>query len=374
MRARDVKLLFFISSLQCGGAERVCATLCNHWAGQGWEVTLATFDDGSTPPFFPLSPAVRHRTLDLARRSESLPHSVANNVRRVVRLRRFVRAERPERILSFMDSTNVLALLAAAGTGIPVVVSERVDPRRHPIPAPWRLLRRLVYGRARAIVVQTESIASSFPPSWRGRIAVVPNPVPATSPPQPRSAAGNGRKRILAMGRLERQKGFDLLVDAFAAVARDRPDWDLTILGEGSERPALERRIARLGLDGRVALPGREKDAAGALSRADLFVLSSRYEGFPNALAEAMAAGLPVVSFDCPTGPSDIVRDGVDGRLVPPEDVAALAAALGDLTGDERARRALAAKATEVAERFSVERVAAEWESVLRRGARPAGA
>ena len=105
-----MKLLFFISSLQCGGAERVCVTLCNHWADRGWEITLATFDDGSEAPFFPLSPRVRHVTLGLQRRSTGLLHSVANNLRRVPRLRRFVAAERPERILSFIDGTNVLGL------------------------------------------------------------------------------------------------------------------------------------------------------------------------------------------------------------------------------------------------------------------------
>jgi glycosyltransferase involved in cell wall biosynthesis len=365
-----VKLLFFISSLQCGGAERVCATLSNHWAGQGWDVTLATFDDGSEPPFFPLSPRVRHLTLGIQRRSTGLTHSILNNMRRVPRLRRVIAAERPERILSFVDGTNVLALIAAGGTGIPVVVGERVDPAHHAIPIAWRILRRVVYRRAFAIAVQTRSVAPFFPASWKSRIAVIPNPVPepVESPPVlHRSPAG--RRTIVGMGRLERQKGFDLLIRAYAAVAPARPDWDLTILGEGTEREALEALVVRLGLSGRVTLPGREPDAASALRRSDLFVLSSRYEGFPNALCEAMACGLPVIAFDCPSGPADIVRDGVDGLLVPAEDVDALTRAMSDLTGDDARRRALGASATAVATRFSVTRIAAMWERVLRDGA-----
>jgi glycosyltransferase involved in cell wall biosynthesis len=361
-----VKLLFFISSLQCGGAERVCVTLCNHWAERGWDVTLATFDDGSVPPFFPPSPRVRHVALALQRRSTGLLYSIANNVRRVVVLRRFVRTERPERILSFIEATNVLAVIAAAGTGIPVVVAERVDPAYHPIPIAWKILRRLVYRRASAIAVQTRSIAAYFPASWKERIAVIPNPVSDAIPtgPIPSKPAGS-RRTIVGMGRLERQKGFDLFIRAFASVAGARPEWDLSILGEGGERAALETLVRNAGLSSRIALPGREADTWSALRAADLFVLSSRYEGFPNALCEAMACGLPVIAFDCPSGPADIVRDGVDGRLVPAEDVGALAAAILELTGDEPARRAFGARATAVATRFSVARVAALWERVL---------
>ena len=348
----------------------MCVTLCNYWAEQGWDVTLASYDDGSQPPFFPLSPRVRHVTLGLHRRSTGLVHSVVNNVRRVARLRKFVREERPERILSFIDATNVLALIAAAGTGIPVVVAERVDPAYHPIPVAWRILRRLTYRRAFAIAVQTRSIAAFFPASWQGRIAVIPNPVPEIAPPTTEAQKPAGARRsILAMGRLERQKGFDLLIRAFQAAAPARPEWDLTILGEGSERDALADEVSRSGFSTRIALPGLDPDAAGAFRRADLFVLSSRYEGFPNALCEAMACGLPVISFDCPSGPADIVSDGVDGRLVPAEDVDALAAAITELTGNAKLRSALGTRARAVAARYSVERIAERWERVLRHGA-----
>jgi len=365
-----VKLLFFISSLQCGGAERVCATLCNHWAGQGWDVAVATFDDGSVPPFFALAPGVRHLTLGLQRRSTGLIHSVSNNMKRVPRLRRVVAAEKPDRILSFVDGTNVLALIAAAGSGIPVVVGERVDPAHHSIPLAWRILRRLLYRNAFAIAVQTRSVEAYFPASWRARIAVIPNPVPEPAGGRAETARSASSRRVLiGMGRLERQKGFDLLIRAFASVAPMRPEWDLTLLGEGGERAALATQIGELGLAGRVRLPGRDPDAIGTLRRADLFVLSSRYEGFPNALCEAMACGLPVIAFDCPSGPAEIVRDGVDGVLVPPEDADALAKSILELTGDAERRRALGARATEVATRFSVETVAARWERVLRGGA-----
>ena len=353
-----------MASLQGGGAERVCATLCNRWAETGWDVTIATFDDGSTPPCFPLAPRVRHVTLDLKRRSKGLAPSVAGNVRRISALRRFVASERPERIVSFIDSTNVLVLIAAKGTGIPVIVSERTDPNQHPIPVPWRLLRRATYPWARAVVLQTRAAASYFPASWASRIAVIPNPV-ARLAPSPTEPTDGRLRRIIGMGRLAREKGFDLLIRAFAAIAPEHPGWELTILGEGPEREALVRQAEASGVGARVRLPGWEADATSVLRRADLFVLSSRYEGFPNVLCEAMACGLPVVAFDCPSGPSEIVRDGVDGLLVPPENVPALSATISSLIAAPERMRRLGERAREVSDRYSIERAAALWQSLL---------
>jgi glycosyltransferase involved in cell wall biosynthesis len=357
-----VKLLFFIASLQCGGAERVSVTLCNHWAERGWDVTLATFDDGGVTPFFPLAAGVRHVPLGLNRSPAGVVRSLIDNLPRVRKLRRFVARERPDRILSFIDETNVLVLLAARGTGIPVVVSVRTDPARHELPRPWRILRRLTYPWARAIVLQTEQAAAYFPASWAARIAVVPNPVHKVAAP---GSHDGGKHRIVAVGRLGKEKGFDLLIRAFAGVAREHPGWELTILGEGPERGALAGEIERSGIAGRVDLPGRTADAEGVLRRSDLFVLSSRYEGFPNALCEAMACGLPVVAFDCRSGPATIVRDGLDGVLVPAEDVGALSAAMARLMADPSARRRMGAAAVEVSDRFAVERIAALWERIL---------
>src|SRR5262249_48082124 len=165
------------------------------------------------------------------------------------------------------------------------------------------------------------------------------------------------------------RKGFDLLIAAFTAVAPARPEWDLVIFGEGSERAMLTERIARAGLAGRAFLPGAVPGPGEAFSGADLFVLSSRYEGFPNALCEALASGLPAVAFDCPNGPSEIVRDGVDGRLVPAESVPDLAAGILELTGDAGLRARMAARGPEIAERLSVDRVADSWAAILRSGA-----
>jgi glycosyltransferase involved in cell wall biosynthesis len=365
-----VKLLFFIASLQCGGAERVSVTLCNHWAERGWDVTIATFDDGSVPPFFPLAAGVRHVALALARRRSGFIRPMVDNLARVRALRRFVARERPDRIVSFIDETNVLILLAARGTGVPVVVSVRTDPARHATPRSWRVLRRLTYPWARAIVLQTETAAAFFPASWASRIAVIPNPVPKPRTAKPDLGSSDGAPhRIVAMGRLGREKGFDLLIRAFAGIAQAHPGWNLTIVGEGEERGALQAELERSGVAGRVSLAGRIADVEGVLRGSELFVLSSRYEGFPNALCEAMACGLPVVAFDGRSGPATIVRDGVDGVLVPAGNVGALSAAMARLIADPDARRRMGARAAEVSDRFSVGRIASLWERVLLDGA-----
>jgi len=212
-----------------------------------------------------------------------------------------------------------------------------------------------------------------LPPRISRRGVVIPNPViPAgdddVAGPEIELPAG---KLLFAVGSMSRQKvqqkGFDLLLPVFANLAERHGDWNLVILGDGSEREALQRKVEERGQSGRVYLPGNVKNVHSVLARGDLFVLSSRYEGFPNVLCEAMASGLPVVSFDCPTGPGDIIRHGVDGLLASLEDAAALEKGLDILMSDQEMREKMGVKAREVVDRFSVERVMDMWEELVLR-------
>ena len=197
-----------------------------------------------------------------------------------------------------MTEANVVALWACQGLGVPVVISERNQPDRPGLGKVHKLARRLTYPKAHAIVVQTDAIASWVEARFRIPVHVIPNPV--------RLDAGEARREqasvqwLMSLGRLTHQKGFDVLIRSFAALASKHPNWRLAIYGEGPDRAYLERLRAESGCENRILLPGLVKDSAGALSKASLFVLPSRFEGYPNALLEALACGLPVIATACP--------------------------------------------------------------------------
>jgi len=267
-----------------------------------------------------------------------------------------------------MSRTNVLVILASLGLNLPVVISERDEPALRAIGKIWDYLRRWSYAKSFCLIVQSQRVLAYFPEIPKPQIRVIPNPVicpngftSKSKNKEPKRTA----KVLLAMGRLHEQKGFDLLLKAFANVAPKYPEWNLVIWGEGELRSFLERLRDQLGLQDRVLFPGITKQSYEEMKQADLFVLSSRWEGFPNVLCEAMACGLPVISFDCPCGPREIIREGIDGILVLPKDAGALASAMDRLMGDEEERDRLAIRAPEVVERFGLEKIMGMWENVI---------
>jgi len=253
------------------------------------------------------------------------------------------------------------------GLKVPVVVTEHSDSRRRPPPGIWERLRRASYGRAARLVSVSPGVDAYFRWLPEGRRAVIPNPLCLA---ELRSPVGEApwfgwQRTALGAGRLETEKGFDLLIRAFAGLAADFPEWGLMICGEGSQRSDLESLVTRLGLGGRVRLPGTRQHFFATLNKADLFVLPSRHEGFGNALVEAMGCGLPAIATDCWSEPPGIVRHGEDGLLVPPDDVDTLAAAMAELMADPEKRRRLGQRAKAAAERFDLDRVMVSWDELL---------
>ncbi|MGX5659702.1 glycosyltransferase family 4 protein [Castellaniella ginsengisoli] len=322
-----MRLLFLVSSMHGGGAERVAATLANAWARRGDEVTLVCCYSGRGRCDQDLDPGVRLVWLADRVRGPAWLRPLA----KLFALRRLAREYRPDRVLSFLTNVNVTALLALRGLNLPVVVGERTDPAHSVNLEPsLRRLRRWTYPWARRVAVQTLRAAHHLRQVAPGvrRIAVIPNPLPEGLPGiRPHEPAGP-RRTLAALGRFNPVKQFDRLIESFAAIAPHCPDWDLCIWGDGAQREACLRRVRELGLESRVRLPGFSRTPWEDLAAAHAFVLNSRVEGFPNALLEAMALGLPCVATDCPSGPSELTQGGGLAELVPLDDEAALGQAL----------------------------------------------
>ena len=354
-------VLLASGSLGGGGAERVIVDMANYWCRSGVSVTCATWSGPEIGDCYALDAGVHRAWLNEPGSWRTTLGRLRHIVGRVLRLRRLIRERKPDAILSFISASNVLTILAATGTRTRVVVSERIDPASDTDLSAFKgAMRRLTYWRADRVVAQTEAAADWIRSHCRARVSVVPNALRELPPP------GLVREpRILGVGRLVRQKGFDLLIRAFADIAGRFPGWRVAIAGEGGLRRDLEDLAARLGLGDRVEFLGRVVAIESLMATAGLVVQPSRFEGFPNALLESMGMGAPVIATACRSGPSEMITDGVNGRLVPVEDVAALSAAMAELMASATARESLGREAQKVRQRFALPRIMAMWESCL---------
>ena len=337
----------------------MASLLANDWSAIGHEVTLVTFDAPGTEAFFALHPGIALRGLSAPAEPRGLLGKLNTNMARVSRLRSVLRELDPDVVVAFMTEANVIALWASQGLGLPVVISERNQPDRPGLGTAHRLARRLAYPKARAIVVQTEPIASWARARFNIPVHVIPNPV--------RLDAGEARREqrdvrwLISLGRLTQQKGFDVLIKSFAALAVKHPSWRLAIYGEGPDRAQLERLRGESGCEDKILLPGLIKDSVEALGEASLFVLPSRFEGYPNALLEALACGLPVIATACPGGTAEILANGAHGMLVPPDDVAAMTTALDAMLSAPELREAYASKARDAVVKLDIAIVGSRW-------------
>ena len=362
------RVVLVTSCLGGGGAERIVATMAAHWTAAGREVHVVTLRSDEAGPAYDFPSAVRVHALGLIRERNRVAD--LGHLRRLRELRRRLLALQPAVVVSFIDKLNAAVLLALAGTGIPVVATEHHVPWLNPLGRPWEWLRRRLYRRAWAVVCPTRPLRDWFAGRMPGNFVLLRYPA-HLSPMAPPEAVSRRGRRILAAGRLVPVKGFDLLIDAFAAVADEPPGWHLEILGEGPERAGLERQVAARGLAGCVSLPGHVPDVGRRLQEADIFALPSRQEVYPMILCEAMAAGTAVLAADCPAGPGELMTDGADGLLVPPENAGALAGALRRLMADPALRHRLGAAARARALSFTPLHVMGGWDNLLAEAAGP---
>lgn len=375
MTPPPLRIACVIHSLDGGGAERVMAGLASRLADRGHAVTLWTLDDG-THSRHSLSPAVDHRPLDIM----TTPAKRVSPFRRWRGLRSALSDDRCDVILSFCDSTNLWTLAATRGLGIPVVVSERSDPVRQTLSSIKTNLRSWLYRRAAAVVClhdQTADVLRQTTGCVTRVIATAVDDVPPTITAIRQSflsdpARADSPVRLIAIGRLEVEKGFDRLIAALSQlnasgdVPADR--WTLTLLGDGSQRDALQHQLREGGLHDRVEMPGWVSPVWEPLASSDLFILPSRYEGFPSAMLESMAVGVASLVVDVGGGVRSAITHGCDGWIVDNTDDA-LRVGLARLVGDDSMRAALGVRATSVGERFGWDAVVTAYERVCREAA-----
>lgn len=353
------KILFVISGLGAGGAEKVVAQLARHWAAKGYAICIACFDPPEENTYHDFPQAIDIRRLGAE--WSILRRGRLAKLADFLALRDLFRREQPDAVFAFLTKNIALSLIAAAGSDVKIVCCERNNPKCQQMHRLWDALLNRAYRRADMVICQTQAVTRCIPKAARDRVRVIPNPIGKWPIVPERGSAGT----IVTVGRLTHQKGFDILLDSFAQVAKARGDWRLQIWGEGPDHEALAAQARDSGCADRVALMGLSDRPGSWLRDAALFVLPSRYEGFPNVLGEAMAAGLPVIAADCDFGPAEMIDHGVDGMLVAPEDPVALAAAMAQCMDDAELRERLGDEAARSIERFSPANVLREWDHAL---------
>ena len=332
-------IAFVIHSLGSGGAERVVTTLANNLS-HVYNVTIVTFV--KSEPFYPLDDNVRVcYCLPNIEPSQNVFQSLKLNFKLYKHICQYAQEHSFDLLIGFMTQANILTVLSGRKVGIPTIISERNNPKLDITSRFWRAMKRMVYPRTNALVVQTVPIADYYKPYIQNnKIKVIQNPIARSYTDQVRSSENVARENvILHVGRLCNQKGQELAIKAFAALELN--NWELLLLGEGPKRKEYEELITRLGLVGKVRLLGRIKNVSDYYLKSSIFVFPSRYEGFPNALTEAMYMGMPCIAADCPTGPSELIQNGQNGFLIPVDDTSVLREKMEQLVSDDQLRKEL---------------------------------
>jgi glycosyltransferase involved in cell wall biosynthesis len=352
-----------------GGPERVITILLRHLDRRRFRPSLALFR--RTGVFLEEIPS-DVPVFDLG---EESPYNV---LRTAARLARIICSIRPTVVLSILKHPNLVTLAVgqACFRGLPVVVSERsmlsLTLRKDRSRALKRFLHRSLYPRARKIIAVSSGVKDDLERRFGipgDKIRVIHNPCEADrvqrlAREEPNLPIDWSIPTVVAAGRLTEQKGFGYLLQAFAAVAQGRP-CQLLILGEGEDRPALSRQATALGIADRILMPGFQANPFAYMARSHVFVLSSLWEGFPNVIVEAMACGIPVVSTDCPSGPSEIITHSVNGLLVPPADAGTLATAIKQVLMDQALAKRLSEAGRVRVHAFSPAIIVRQYEEAL---------
>ena len=359
------KVLILIPRMGGGGAERVVSIVANHLcAEEDYEIRLNVLVSGES--FYPLDPRIDYRSAGFeVNRKNKLTRMISlgrNFLGAISYVKKVIREYRPDVVFSLLEEMDIVTYYALKDKRTcAFVCSERNDPTKRNKPL-QKLLER-IYKTVDLFVCQSQTVADYYSMVPESVKTVVPNPIDFAKIPE--RVEESKPPRVVAVGRLVKQKNFPMLIESFATVAAAHEDVTLTIYGEGPERGTLEAQIEALGLSDRIILAGAHKDVVNCVRDAAVFAMSSDYEGFPNALVEAISVGVPVVTTDFPTGVGrELVTEKV-GAVVDCGDAEAMAKALSDLLSDDERRANIRAEGYRVTRPFAVENVVKMWEDLF---------
>lgn len=358
------KCLLLIPRMGSGGAERVMATIANNLC-EKYEVRIITLTDAHS--FYKLRDAVTiigcGQKINRTNKFTECASLAVGGIKAILSLFRAVKTWKPDVMLSFLQSANAMAIILKM-LGLlecRVVVSERCDPTVRSWLNRW--FEYHFYKYADAIVCQSNNAASYFDEGTQQKICVIPNPISSDAIPQ--RYEGKRRKCIVAVGRLDEQKNYSMLINAFAKLPESLSEYTLEIYGGGNQEASLRVQIDRLSMGDRVFLKGVKPNVMFHVADAALYVMSSDFEGFPNALVEAMATGLPVISTDFSTGVAKELIHEENGKLIPVGDEAALVEAMTEVLSESGKWDAMSRKNCRILDVLSEEKVFLKWEDVL---------
>lgn len=355
-----MRIIITIGSLHFSGAENVLISLANSLKAKGNEIIYIVLDKDNYS---------KGRTnLDYNIDIEYIGYKgnfLVKNIKRIIDINKFIVRKKPDIVISFGYILNPIVLISSMFTNVPILISERNDPKKEPKSLLFRFLRRITYPLASLLVVQTHEIQSFFTHFMKDKIRVIPNPITLIN--LPNKYEGVKEKTIVSVGRLDqRQKNQLLLVNSFSLISDLYKDYNLIIYGEGEDRNLIQDQIKSLGLEHRIELPGKILNIIDLLQKSTMFVLSSNFEGMPNSLIEAMSIGLPCISTDCGGGgPKMLIESYINGILVPKNDEVELSHAISFIIENPILANNMANNAIKVRDYLSIDVIIKEWETAI---------
>lgn len=371
-----LSIVFVVDTLASGGAGRQVAIVGSELARRGHRVTICTTNQAEGPNYYECHPEISQINIKVQSKLNNTLVRMIDMVYSIIQLRKIFKKRNPNLVISFLPGNNFRAGIAATGLGLPLIACERnYMPARLRASSPlhrlfYYLMSKLLYPRTAALCVQTKHLLEWLSKKVPGHdIKLIPNVVvePSQKGSEQLIHFAPKRKSLLFVGRMVEQKRVGVLINAFSKLADTFLELDLVLVGDGDQKEALEAQVIQQGIQHRVFFTGHVKDVRPYFRNASIFVLPSRFEGFPNALSEAMSMGVPSICFDILAGTKELSNMGERAMLLPNlEPETELAQGIKTLLDDPEHMSALSKKAKSVAVEFSTEKVVAKWESLAR--------